>query len=117
MHYRGLLRVARRDSGVRVYEVREPEPAVTSPMAEAAEMAAAAKMDALVDVIVRKYAPLPASTLGSRVLFAIRRAAVDQGALGGPGARQTASRPRASGGIDWLLAGGRKSSVAPLAAG
>ena len=66
MHYRGLLRVARRDSGVRVYEVREPQP---SPMAEAVEMAAAAKMDALVDVIVRKYAPLPASTLGSLVYF------------------------------------------------
>jgi uncharacterized protein YcaQ len=69
MHYRGLLRVARRDSGVRVYEVREPEPAVASQMAEAAEMAAAAKMDALVDVIVHKYAPLPASTLGSLVYF------------------------------------------------
>ena len=27
MHYRGLLRVARRDSGTRVYAPREPEPA------------------------------------------------------------------------------------------
>jgi uncharacterized protein len=66
MHYRGLLRVVRRDSGTRVYAAREPAPAGTSELA-AAETAAASKMDALVDVIVHKYAPLPASTLGSLV--------------------------------------------------
>jgi uncharacterized protein len=59
LHYRGLLRVARRDSGTRVYIARAP-----APQAEAEAGSAAEKMDALVDVIVRKYAPLPSSTLG-----------------------------------------------------
>jgi uncharacterized protein len=65
MHYQGLLRVARRDSGTRVYAAREPAPAGISELT--AESAAASKMDALVDVIVHKYAPLPASTLGALV--------------------------------------------------
>jgi len=67
MHYRGLLRVARRDSGTRVYAAREPVPAGIAPVTEAAETAAASKMDALIDVIVQKYAPLPANSLGSLV--------------------------------------------------
>ncbi len=58
MHYRGLLRIARRDGGVRVYAVRETHP-------PAPDIAAA--MDALVDVIVRKYAPLPGRTLSELV--------------------------------------------------
>src|SRR6202020_2861754 len=68
MHYHGLLRVARRDSGTRVYVARELTPAAIAPLAElsiaalSAEVALTAKMDALVDVIVRKYAPLPASS-------------------------------------------------------
>ncbi|MDP9007771.1 MAG: winged helix DNA-binding domain-containing protein [Pseudomonadota bacterium] len=67
MHYRGLLRVAGRDSGTRIYVAREIEAAQNSNPAEAAEAAATSKMDALVDVIVRKYAPLPANSLGSLV--------------------------------------------------
>ena len=67
MHYHGLLRVARRDSGTRVYAVRESAPTGIAHVAEAAETAAASKMDALVDVIVQKYAPLPANSLGSLV--------------------------------------------------
>jgi len=67
MHYRGLLRVARRDSGTRVYAAREPVPAGIASVTEAAETAAASKMDALIDVIVQKYAPLPANSLGSLV--------------------------------------------------
>ena len=54
MHYRGLLRVARRVGGIRVYAARE---AVTE------QGEAAVRMDALVDLIVHKYAPLPAGTL------------------------------------------------------
>jgi uncharacterized protein YcaQ len=65
MHYHGLLRVARRDSGTRVYAAREP--AVIVAVAETAETATASNMDALVDVIVQKYAPLPANSLGSLV--------------------------------------------------
>jgi uncharacterized protein len=57
MHYRGLLRVARRDSGTRVYAVRTGDTAAVD-----AENAAA-RLDALVGLIVRKYAPLPAPSL------------------------------------------------------
>jgi hypothetical protein len=66
MHYRGLLRVARRDGGTRVYVVREL-PSADPPAVANAAATAASKMDALIDVIVRKYAPLSASTLGSLV--------------------------------------------------
>ncbi len=62
MHYQGLLRVARRDGGTRVYVAREPLAAAAD-----AGATAASKMDALIDVIVRKYAPLPATSLGSLV--------------------------------------------------
>lgn len=55
MHYRGLLRVARREGGIRLYAAREPTPAPADP---------AAAFDALVDAAVHKYAPLPAPTLG-----------------------------------------------------
>jgi uncharacterized protein len=74
MHYRGLLRIARRDSGTRVYSVREAvreaaRDAAREPALEAPVMAAdaSAAMDALVDVIVRLYAPLPARSLAELV--------------------------------------------------
>ena len=57
MHYRGWLRVARRDGGIRVYALR----ASNAPPPE--ESAVAARLDALVDVIARTYAPLPANSL------------------------------------------------------
>jgi uncharacterized protein YcaQ len=57
MHYRGLLRVVRRDAGIRIYAVHEhagvPRDAATR----------AAHLDALVDAVVAKYAPLPAASL------------------------------------------------------
>jgi uncharacterized protein len=68
LHYRGLLRVARRDGGTRVYAVREPA-AAAAPLAAAPCTSAAERMDRLVDVIVRKYAPLPAASLA----FLVRR--------------------------------------------
>jgi uncharacterized protein YcaQ len=64
MHYRGLLRVARRVGGTRVYAARETAASAEFQLEPAS---AAAKMDALVDVIVRKYAPLPSSSLGALV--------------------------------------------------
>jgi uncharacterized protein len=64
MHYRGLLRVARRDNGTRVYIARETTLPQMPAAAGADKAVGATNMDALVDVIVRKYAPLPASTLG-----------------------------------------------------
>jgi uncharacterized protein YcaQ len=57
MHYRGLLRVARRDGGVRVYAVHQHDPGPGDAAARAA------RVDALVDVLVRKYAPLPSASL------------------------------------------------------
>lgn len=55
MHYRGLLRVARREGGTRLYAAREATPAPADPQAA---------LDALLDVAVATYAPLPAATLG-----------------------------------------------------
>jgi len=56
MHYRGLLRVARRESGVRVYEAVEHVAVDASPEARHA------RATALLDLVVAKYAPLPASS-------------------------------------------------------
>ena len=57
LHYRGLLRVVRRDGGTRVYAAVAHPPADDSP-AEQARRAAA-----LVDLVLRKYAPLPSASL------------------------------------------------------
>jgi uncharacterized protein YcaQ len=57
MHYRGLLRVARRENGVRIYSAHEHGPG------PADETARRARIDALVDVVVRIFAPLPARSL------------------------------------------------------
>jgi uncharacterized protein YcaQ len=57
MHYRGWLRVVRREAGIRIYGPQQHGPA---PQGAAGRRAA---IDALVDVVVRKYAPLPASSL------------------------------------------------------
>ena len=61
MHYRGLLRVARRDAGTRVYAARDTWPAPEG------RADIRARMDAMVDMIVAKYAPLPAATLADLV--------------------------------------------------
>jgi len=58
MHYRGQLRIARRDGGIRVYALCEPYEAAPDPQAA---------MDALVAVLIRKYAPLPERSLGELV--------------------------------------------------
>jgi len=58
MHYRGLLRIARREGGVRLYEAQTACHEQTEPQAA---------FDTLVDVVVAKYAPLPASSLGSLI--------------------------------------------------
>ena len=57
MHYRGMLRVLRREKGVRIYGPREVE---RRPITAAERRA---RVDALVDVVVKIYAPLPASSL------------------------------------------------------
>ncbi|HTU68001.1 MAG TPA: crosslink repair DNA glycosylase YcaQ family protein [Steroidobacteraceae bacterium] len=60
MHYRGLLRIARREGGIRLYAARETT---------AAQRDVDATIDRLVDVVVNKYAPLPARTLSGFVYF------------------------------------------------
>ncbi|WP_164074273.1 DNA glycosylase AlkZ-like family protein [Stenotrophomonas maltophilia] len=57
MHYRGMLRVQRRDSGTRIYSVAD------HPQADTGAAAQAQRAAALVDLVVRKYAPLPAASL------------------------------------------------------
>jgi uncharacterized protein YcaQ len=61
MHYRGLLRVARRERGIRIYVAHQH---AAEPAGAAARRA---RVDALVDVVVGLYAPLPALSLSNVV--------------------------------------------------
>ncbi|MEO8187339.1 MAG: crosslink repair DNA glycosylase YcaQ family protein [Burkholderiaceae bacterium] len=61
LHYRGLLRVVRRAGGVRIYDVH------THTVEPLDSPARRKRLDLLVDVIVRKYAPLPALSLSGLV--------------------------------------------------
>ena len=68
MHYCGLLRVARRERGIRIYTAHQHGPGLTDAVARRA------RIDALVDVAVRLYAPLPGRSLSSfvrRLRFAV----------------------------------------------
>ena len=56
LHYRGWLRVSRRERGIRVYAVRDAQPSGN-------HLAPRERIDRLVDVVVGKYAPLPAVSL------------------------------------------------------
>lgn len=67
MHYRGLLRVARREGGTRVYAARDAA-------APAGIIDPDQRLDTLVDLVVAKYAPLPARTL-SDLVYRLRIAA------------------------------------------
>jgi uncharacterized protein YcaQ len=62
LHYRGWLRVTRRDRGIRLYAVRDSG-------AMRNHLPPRERIDRLVDVVVGKYAPLPAVSLA----FIIRR--------------------------------------------
>lgn len=61
MHYRGLLRIARREGGTRLYAARKADEAA----AQALDPESA--LDALVDVVVAKYAPLPQRSLSELI--------------------------------------------------
>lgn len=63
MHYKGLLRVARREAGIRIYAVHQH---ADGPVGAAARRAT---IDALVDTVVDLYAPVPAASLA----FIVRR--------------------------------------------
>ncbi len=111
MHYRGLLRVARRDSGTRVYALREASAdAPAAPPAVSLDPSGAnqgmpdidRRIDALVDVILNKYAPLPSQSLGR--LLSHLRGGVPQWAAQRAAALKRAMQRLAReriGGIDW----------------
>jgi uncharacterized protein len=63
MHYQGLLRVVRRDAGIRIYAAHEHAPGPED------ELARHARIDALIDVAVNIYAPMT----GKSLAFLIRR--------------------------------------------
>jgi uncharacterized protein len=68
MHYRGMLRIVRREKGIRIYAIHEHGPAPNS----ATERRA--RIDGLVDAAVRIYAPLPSTSLADlvrRLRFAV----------------------------------------------
>ncbi len=96
MHYRGLLRVVRREAGIRIYAAHEH---LAQPRDAAARRA---HLDGLVDVVVAKYAPLPAASL-SDVVRRLRYAAPQwSGQLGSALARakRRLAHERVEG-IDW----------------
>jgi uncharacterized protein YcaQ len=68
MHYRGLLRITRRENGIRVYAARD---LADIPFGAAERRR---RIDALVDVVINKYAPLPSPSL-SMVVRRLRYAA------------------------------------------
>jgi uncharacterized protein YcaQ len=57
LHYKGHLRVVRREAGIRIYAPGESDTAQVEPVEPRA------RLDALVDTVVRTYAPLPAASL------------------------------------------------------
>ncbi len=68
MHYRGMLRIVRRENGIRVYAFHEHGPAP----ADKAERRL--RIDRLVDAAVQIYAPLPSKSLADlvrRLRFAV----------------------------------------------
>jgi len=112
MHYRGLLRVVRRESGVRVYGVHEQavrlKPDTTIDARERR-----ARLDALVDLVINIYAPLPAASLSQTVRRL--RYAVPQWSNALSGALQRAKRRLAHArvdGVDWYWPAGEQPGVA-----
>jgi uncharacterized protein YcaQ len=112
MHYRGLLRVARREKGIRIYSARENE--LPASVGRDARTPSAARIDALVDLIVRIYAPLPASSVAS--LVSRLRFAVPQWQPELKSALQRAKERLAQArveGVDWFWAQADDVSGAP----
>ena len=61
MHYRGLLRVVKRERGIRIYSAHEHAPRLGDAAARRAQV------DALADLAVRPYAPLTRTGLASLI--------------------------------------------------
>lgn len=93
LHYRGHLDVVRRDSGTRVYRLAPEWQPHDDPQAA---------MDAMADVLVRKYAPLPAGSL-SQLINMLFHAAHQWEALRKPTfqrAKERLAHARVDG-VDW----------------
>jgi len=98
MHYRGLLRVARREGGIRIYAVQQHGP---SPK-DATERSV--RLDRLADVIVGLYSPLPGKSLNyfiRRLRFAVPQWTGEL-SLALARAKQRLSHVRIEG-VDWYL--------------
>ena len=107
LHYRGLLRVAGRKSGVRLYAAREWAPQSLD------RATIRQRVDALIDVVAGIYAPLPRpsfSTTVGRLRYAVPqwrnelKPAIER-------AYQRLSRGRADG-IEWLWPAGEQPAAA-----
>jgi uncharacterized protein YcaQ len=105
MHYQGMLRVARRANGIRLYAIHEHghEPG------DAVERSA--RIDALVDAAVNVYAPLPSSCLAYLVRRLRYAAPQWRGELTSAlqRAKQHLARARVDG-VDWYWPAGEKAS-------
>lgn len=108
LHYRGLLRVTRRESGIRLYAPR-PAHATAASTAERRQ-----RFDALIDVLMAQYAPVPAATLTwwcRRLRLAVPQWPAEAGTL------LARSRRRLAGarieGVEWFWPDGEPSTAAP----
>jgi uncharacterized protein YcaQ len=107
MHYRGLLRIARRESGTRLYAVRPPHTPPTDPDAA---------LDALIDVILRTYAPLPKRSL-AELVGRLRHAAPQWAGRRRTALERACARLRSAnvGGVEWYWPEGEDPSAAQAA--
>jgi uncharacterized protein len=102
LQYRGLVRVARRENGIRIYRTHQQKPTRGAASAALSGSSVQARMDALVDAVLNIYGPLPAASLS----FYIRRLryAVPQWRNEIPAALQRARQRLAHAhiqGVDW----------------
>ncbi|HYJ04630.1 MAG TPA: crosslink repair DNA glycosylase YcaQ family protein [Chthoniobacterales bacterium] len=110
LHYRGKLRVVRREKGTRLYGAHRHEAA---PLDEAARRA---RIDGLVDVVVNIYAPLPGASLSyyvRRLRYAVPQWEKEMnGAL--LRARERLAHARVEG-VDWYWPNGEnpKRAIVP----
>jgi uncharacterized protein YcaQ len=107
MHYRGLVRVVRRDAGIRVYGVQE----MALPVADTGERDR--RLDAMIDVLIGKYGPVP--SFGLSLLVSRLRYAAPQWRRQLKGALQRAmrrlTRARVDG-VDWYWPAGESMDAA-----
>jgi uncharacterized protein YcaQ len=109
LHYQGLLRVTRRESGIRIYAVHDHPPRERELRDK--------HLDALVDVVVNCYAPVPGPSL-PRLVARLRYAAPQWE----PHLKRALLRARArlahtrAGGADWYWPAGERPTREPAAA-